>query len=155
MRIKLSQSMDFERVPGKLVELSIEGLVELERCVAQTKILSATLIAGQVEASMPIMERLRLLLYALDTKLQDSQEIATSFVEILKQAATETPQRHSDDGDASPEPPDAASDVEVDYSTEKAQMEEFDFSTDSQSEDIQSDGEKEEKEEEALDDSKA
>lgn len=144
MRIKLSQTTDLEKVPAKLVTLSIEGLVDLERCAEQAKILSAALIAGKVTAALPIMEHLRLLLYAFDSKIQDAHDIATSFANIMEQAAAEQSNIEEDE-----DIPQVSEKVEVDYSLEKAAMEEFDFSTDSQT------ASQEEEEEEVPSDSEA
>ena len=69
MKIKVSQTTELEKIPEKLVTLAIEGLVDLERCNNQAKVLTAALVAGKVHASLPLMEQLRLLLYALDSRI--------------------------------------------------------------------------------------
>jgi len=149
MRIKVSQTTDLEKIPEKLATLSIEGLVDLERCAEQAKVLCAALVAGKVHASLSIMEQLRLLLYALDSKIQDAQDIATSFINIMEQAAAE---QAAAEQAATQEQ--ASEKLEVDYSLEKAEMGEFDFSTDSQSAPQEEDGEVD-AEEEVHNDSEA
>ena len=118
MKIKLSQTTDLEKVPEKLLVLSIESLVQLEQIASQARVLSAVLATGRVDASTTIMEKLRLSMYELDTKLQDSQDIATSFINIMNEAAAQAEE-------SPPEP-------KPDYSSESEEMEEFNFSTESQ-----------------------
>ena len=141
MRIKVSQTTDLEKIPEKLETLSIEGLVDLERCAEQAKVLCAALITGKVHASLSIMEQLRLLLYALDSKIQDAQDIATSFISIMEQAAAEQAAAEEPAAEQAATQEQVSEKLEIDYSLEKAEMGEFDFSTDSQSAPQEEDGE--------------
>ena len=85
MKVKLSYTVDLEEIPEELV-LLFENIFNKSRAFAyQAETVDALLTDGDIEPALAIMNKMRMTMVEMDTRLADLASIAEGYLTYEKQ----------------------------------------------------------------------